>query len=263
MTGSRISTPETDMETPDFSYYSIESTPREASRPEQSFSSFVRCTQITMKWKCAMLARRTRRPMPVLQPEDLAFLLRNTDYKEEEIREWFREFIMDCPDGILTRKKVLEMLQQILPKDNGETVTNLIFAGFDKDGNGWIDFNEFIIATHCTANFSPSDKLRWVFQMYDKDQSHSIQLGEMIEVFGTLYMNEGLDKQLAVDRAVKIFSDLDIDGDGDITEEEFIKGCLKDHDLVNLLNDRSKDPPLVLVTSAESTPRNLLNTSRN
>ena len=31
-------------------------------------------------------------------------------------------------------------------------------------------------------------------------------------------MNEGLDKQLAVDRAVKIFSDLDIDGDGDITE---------------------------------------------
>ena len=32
--------------------------------------------------------------MPVLQPEDLAFLLRNTDYKEEEIREWFREFIM-------------------------------------------------------------------------------------------------------------------------------------------------------------------------
>jgi hypothetical protein len=37
-------------------------------------------------------------------------------------------------------------------------------------------------------------------------------------VFGTLYMNEGLDKQLAVDRAVKIFSSLDINGDGDITE---------------------------------------------
>ena len=39
-----------------------------------------------------------------------------------------------------------------------------------------------------------------------------------VQVFGTLYMNEGLDKQLAVDRAVKVFSDLDIDGDGDITE---------------------------------------------
>jgi hypothetical protein len=39
-----------------------------------------------------------------------------------------------------------------------------------------------------------------------------------VQVFGTLYLNEGLDKQLAVDRAVKIFSSLDINGDGDITE---------------------------------------------
>ena len=38
-------------------------------------------------------------------------------------------------------------------------------------------------------------------------------------------MNEGLDKQLAVDRAVKVFSDLDINGDGDITEVGDISYC--------------------------------------
>ncbi len=38
------------------------------------------------------------------------------------------------------------------------------------------------------------------------------------QVFGTLYMNEGLDKQLAVERAVSVFANLDVDGDGDITE---------------------------------------------
>ena len=31
-------------------------------------------------------------------------------------------------------------------------------------------------------------------------------------------MNEGLDKQLAVERAVNVFANLDVDGDGDITE---------------------------------------------
>ncbi len=31
-------------------------------------------------------------------------------------------------------------------------------------------------------------------------------------------MNEGLDKQLAVERAVSVFANLDVDGDGDITE---------------------------------------------
>lgn len=96
-----------------------------------------------------------------------------------------------------------------------------------QDQNGWIDFNEFIIATHCSATSSPADKLHWVFQMYDKDKSKTIQLGEMVELFGTLYLNEGLEKEAAVDRAMAIFSTLDINNDGDVTEEEFVRGCLE------------------------------------
>ena len=126
-------------------------------------------------------------------------------------------------------------------------MADLIFTAFDKvmentawshpivticvsdyqDQNGWIDFNEFIIATHCSATSSPKDKLHWVFQMYDKDKSKTIQLGEMVELFGTLYLNEGLEKEAAVDRAMAIFSTLDINNDGDVTEEEFVRGCLE------------------------------------
>ena len=75
---------------------------------------------------------------------------------------------MDCPSGVLTRDKVFEMLSVSLPAENGKIVSDLIFSTFDKDKNNFIDFNEFIIATHCTANSSPEDKLRWVFQLYDK-----------------------------------------------------------------------------------------------
>ena len=63
--------------------------------------------------------------------------------------------------------------------------------------------------------------------MYDKDQSQTIQLGEMVELFGTLYLNEGLEMDAAVERAMAIFSTLDIDGDGDVTEDEFVRGCLE------------------------------------
>ena len=31
---------------------------------------------------------------------------------------------------------------------------------------------------------------------------------------------------------MKIFATLDIDNDGDVTEEEFVQGCLKDEELV-------------------------------
>ena len=164
---------------------------------------------------------------------------------------------MDCPDGLLTKEKVLSMLMIILPRENGQIVADLIFTAFDKDKNGWIDFNEFIIATHCTATSSPKDKLHWVFQMYDKDKSQTIQLGEMVELFGTLYLNEGLEKDLAVDRAMAIFSTLDINNDGDVTEEEFVRGCLEDEDLVRALSDKSSDPPLVVQLSADSTPRGM------
>ena len=103
-----------------------------------------------------------------LTTEDINFLVQNTDFSEEEIQEWFREFLMDCPDGILTKTKVVEMLSHILPIENGKIVADLIFSTFDQDRSGWIDFNEFIIATHCTANVSLEEKLQWVFQLYDK-----------------------------------------------------------------------------------------------
>jgi hypothetical protein len=39
---------------------------------------------------------------------------------------------MDCPEGVLTREKVLEMLLFILPRDTGHIVAELIFTAFDR-----------------------------------------------------------------------------------------------------------------------------------
>ena len=66
-----------------------------------------------------------------------------------------------------------------------------------------------------------------MFQLYDSDGSGSITLSEMVLLFATLYQNEGLDNYMAVERAEKIFCNLDINNDGDITEEEFVRGCLR------------------------------------
>ena len=49
----------------------------------------------------------------------------------------------------------------------------------------------------------------------------------MVLLFVSLYQNEGVDRKMAVDRAEAIFSNLDVNNDGDITEQEFVRGCLK------------------------------------
>ena len=46
----------------------------------------------------------------------------------------------------------------------------------------------------------------------------------------------------AGEKAALIFGDLDVDGDGTVDEDEFIKGCLKDNDFVMLLNSGGIDP---------------------
>ena len=72
--------------------------------------------------------------------------------------------------------------------------------------------------------------------MYDKDGNGTIDLPEMIEIIGTLYDMEGVSKNTAADRARKIFGELDVDGDGELTADEFVRGCLEDPELVRLLN---------------------------
>ena len=41
-----------------------------------------------------------------LSKEEVASLLEQTNYTEEEIQSWFTKFQKECPRGVLSRKKV-------------------------------------------------------------------------------------------------------------------------------------------------------------
>ena len=51
-----------------------------------------------------------------------------------------RGFKKDCPGGLLSQDKVLEMYTMILPEGNAKNFVEQIFRVFDKDGDGTIDF---------------------------------------------------------------------------------------------------------------------------
>ena len=66
-------------------------------------------------------------------------------------------------------------------------------------------------------------------------------MAEMIEVLETVYVMEGMtDTTMARERARAIFDMLDSDGDGNLTCEEFVKGCMQDEEMVSMLR---KTPP--------------------
>lgn len=54
----------------------------------------------------------------------------------------------------------------------------------DIDGNGVIEYTEFVMATMNQKNVSSEDKLKAAFNMFDKDGSGTISPDEIREVLG-------------------------------------------------------------------------------
>ena len=57
---------------------------------------------------------------------------------------------------------------------------------FDSDGNGFLDFKEFLMAIDIATCQTEESKLAWVFKLYDVDNDGFIDIEEMASVMETL-----------------------------------------------------------------------------
>jgi len=57
-----------------------------------------------------------------------------------------------------------------------------LFAKIDLDGNGTIDYTEFVMATINESNLCTEERLLAAFRMFDKDNSGSLSPEEIKEV---------------------------------------------------------------------------------
>ncbi|XP_008850143.1 calcineurin subunit B type 2 [Nannospalax galili] len=92
---------------------------------------------------------------------------------------------------------------------------------FDRDGNGEVDFTEFIVGTsQFSVKGDEEEKLRFAFSIYDIDKDGYISNGELFQVLKMMVGNNLKDWQLQqlVDKTILV---LDRDGDGRISFEEF------------------------------------------
>ncbi|XP_035715757.1 neuronal calcium sensor 2 [Folsomia candida] len=175
-----------------------------------------------------------------LQKEDLEFLKSHTRYDESTIKEWYKGFKQDCPNGRLTPSKFVDMYKMFFPSGNAEEFCDHVFRTFDLDQNGFIDFKEFLLAIDVTSSGTPEEKLKWAFRMYDVDGNGVIDLQEMQKIVQAIYEMLGTNaanrpQDSAEERAKSIFAKMDENGDGQLTQEEFLKGCLQDEELSKML----------------------------
>ncbi|XP_015667169.1 hippocalcin-like protein 4 isoform X2 [Protobothrops mucrosquamatus] len=94
-----------------------------------------------------------------LAPEMLDDLVRSTEFNEQELKQWYKGFLKDCPTGILN----LEEFQQLYIKAIYKMVGTVIMMRMDQDG------------------LTPQQRVDKIFTKMDKDKDDQISLEEFKE----------------------------------------------------------------------------------
>ncbi len=113
--------------------------------------------------------------------------------------------------GVITKHEFFQALEQ-----EQNLLTNALFALIDLDGNGSLDFGEFVQMFTTFCIYSQRDILQFLFSLFDRDNSGALDQGEFIEMAAQLN-----SQTLFPGSLLKSFTTFDCNSDGLIDFDEF------------------------------------------
>jgi neurocalcin delta len=171
---------------------------------------------------------------------DFHDLIVTTKFTPEQIHEWKRNFEIDYPKGLIRKYDFLIMYKKMYPEGDSSSLCDYIFRTYDLDGNGKIDFREFLTTINMTSQGTLRDKLKWTFRMYDVNDDKLVSEGELTEVLMAIYKARRVDNAAYIARvnARELMQDLDKDGDRTLTVDEFVTQAIECPSIRNMLEGR-------------------------
>jgi neurocalcin delta len=166
-------------------------------------------------------------------------LLIKTKFTQQEILDWWHGFLVDCPSGLLDKKKFIEVYQHRYPDGKAKKFCDHVYRTFNPDKKiHAIDFEHFMCAIDINLNGSMDEKLEWAFTMYDINGDQRISKKEMSSVIESMFDLLGKDKKGANNprkHVDQLFLRIDSNHDNYVSKEEFLVGCKADEKIRAIL----------------------------
>ena len=143
----------------------------------------------------------------------------NQIVSKEERKELLRQF-QDWDkngDGVLSRKEIIDGYKKTYGTVDENEIDNMIHV-IDLDGNGVIDYNEFLNCAINKDKILSNERLEVAFKAFDTDGSGKISVDEIMTIF-----TKGAKNNEAANKDVfeKMLKEADDNGDGEISFNEF------------------------------------------
>lgn len=139
-----------------------------------------------------------------------------TEEQIAEFKEAFSLFDQDGDGTIITME--LGTIMQSLGQNPTEAELQDMINEVDADGNGSIDFPEFLtMMWRKMKNIDSTEEIKEAFRVFDKESKGYISAAELRNVM------TNLAEKLTDEEVDEMIREADIDGDGQINYEEFVQ----------------------------------------
>uniref|UniRef100_A0A4W5L0M9 Guanylate cyclase activator 1C n=1 Tax=Hucho hucho TaxID=62062 RepID=A0A4W5L0M9_9TELE len=105
------------------------------------------------------------------------------DILAEDMHHWYNKFMKESPSGLITLFELKTMLEMQGMSEEASSYVDQVFFTFDMDGDGYIDFVEYIAAVSLMLKGEINQKLKWYFKLFDQDGNGKIDQDEMGTIF--------------------------------------------------------------------------------
>lgn len=179
-----------------------------------------------------------RNEPPELSEREISYIILHTNFTRKQIDDFRIRFYTYYPRGFVNFDEFCDLYATELKHlRNSGPLLERLFHHIDTDQNGKLNFKEILFFKGITLPETENDeKLRWIFLFYDTNQDQKIDEYEFLDLCYLIYYIHGYSlNSKRLDELKLLFEKFDINGDGQLTCDEFIHLCKQCTDLLELM----------------------------